>query len=527
MGVCWRSSKRGYPKIGSLHFKIMSNNNSKKIVRNSIILYIRLFFVLIANLYISRVVLHSLGIYDFGIYNAVGGFVSLFTVLSSSMSAACSRFLTIELGKGDFKNLKRTFSTSIVIHICLSIIIVLILEPVGFSFINNHMNLTDERLNAANIVFQCSLFTFIMNVISVPYNASIISHENMDAYAMISIIETSLKIIIAYIIGIMNVDRLILYAILLAATSLFIRCLYGLYCVSKYSECKFRWQIDKEIVKEMTKFASWNFIGSLSGVSKDQGINVLLNIFFGVLVNSAYGLASQVKYAVTNFSNGLLSALNPQIIKSYSQKNYEYMMDLIYKGCKFSYFLMLIISIPLLLNTNYILSLWLGKVPEHTVSFVQLFIIYILIESYSGPLITGMLATGKIRNYQLIVGGLQCLTLPISWLFLKIGYNAESTFIISIIISIIVLSSRLIMLKKLIPISITQFINKVIIPTIAISTLTGGISIFLSKAPLCTGDFDKLIITTLVSILTSCLFIFLIGTTQSEKKFIINRINLK
>lgn len=506
---------------------IMNQKNEKrKIIRNSLILYVRLFLVLIGNLYISRVVLNALGVSDFGIYNAIGGFVILFTVLSNSMSASCNRFLAVELGAKDLAKLKKTFNTSVIVHYLLAIVILLIVEPIGIWFVNNHMVFSIERIHAANVVLQCSIITFILNIISVPYNASIISHEDMDAYAFISITEVSLKVITAFIISHVEIDRLALYAILLMIIAIVIRIVYSLYCIYKYTECKLALAFDRGVLKNMLSFAGWNFIGSVSGISKDQGINVLLNLYFGVLVNSAYGLASQIRSAVMNFSSGLMSAINPQIIKSYSRKDYSYMLELIFKGSKYSFFLMLVIAVPFLMNTEYILYLWLKNIPKYTTVFVELFIVSILIESYSFPLITAMLATGNIRNYQLVVGGLQCAVLPLSWLLLKMGYSPESIFVLSIVMTIIVMLARIYMLKSIIPFSPLLFGKEVIAPTMFVGCLSVIASFFLAKI-ICFSPDWHFIILFISSFVVTSMFILSIGMTNSERNSILSKLNIK
>ena len=384
------------------------------------------------SLYTSRVVLNALGVEDFGIYNVVGGVVAMFTVLSGSLSAAISRFITYELGKGNQENLNKIFSSAITIQLGLAGIIILLAETVGIWFLNVKMNIPEIRMEAANWVFQFSILTFAINLISVPYNASIIAHEKMSAFAYISILEAIGKLAIAYLIVVSPMDKLIFYAILMCIVALIVRFTYGNYCKRHFSECTYHFIWDKQLLKQMFGFAGWNFIGASSAVLRDQGGNVVINLFCGPTVNAARGIAFQVNTAVNQFVTNFMTALNPQITKSYAAGNKEYMMTLIFQGARLSFYMLLLLSLPILINTHYILGLWLKLVPDHAVLFVQLVLIFAMSESISQPLITAMLATGKIRNYQIIVGGLQMMNLPISYLLLRLGFFPEIVIIVAI-----------------------------------------------------------------------------------------------
>ena len=381
-----------------------TTENNKRIAKNTLLLYFRMLFLMAVSLYTSRVVLNALGVEDFGIYNVVGGVVAMFTVLSGSLSAAISRFITYELGKGNQENLNKIFSSAVTIQLGLAGIIILLVETIGIWFLNVKMNISEVRMEAANWVFQFSILTFAINLVSVPYNASIIAHEKMSAFAYISILEAVGKLTIAYLIGISPIDKLIFYAILMCAVALIVCFTYGNYCKRHFSECTYRFIWDKQLLKQMFGFAGWNFIGTASAVLRDQGGNVVINLFCGPTVNAARGVAFQVNNAVNQFVANFMTALNPQITKSYASGDKEYMMTLIFQGARLSFYMLLLLSLPILVNTHYILELWLKIVPEHTVLFVQLVLIFTMSESISQPLITAMLATGKIRNYQIVVG---------------------------------------------------------------------------------------------------------------------------
>ena len=412
-----------------------SSSNNKRIAKNTLLLYIRMLFLMVVSLYTSRVVLNALGVEDFGIYNVVGGVVAMFSMLSGSLSAAITRFITYELGTGNRENLKKIFSSAVTIQIGLAVVIILLAEAVGVWFLNVKMNIPEERIVAANWVFQFSILTFSINLISVPYNASIIAHERMSAFAYISILEALGKLVIAFLITVSPMDRLIFYALLMCAVALLVRLVYGYYCKKHFEECTYHFLWDKELLKRMFGFAGWNFIGASSAVLRDQGGNVVINLFCGPVVNAARGIASQVNTAVHGFVSNFMTALNPQITKSYASGNRDYMMTLIFQGARLSFYMLLVLSLPIFVNTYYILTLWLKIVPEHTASFVQLILLFGLSESISNPLITAMLATGKIRNYQLVVGGLQLMNLPVSYILLRIGLFPEIVIVVAIILS--------------------------------------------------------------------------------------------
>lgn len=426
-----------------------TTENNKRIARNTLLLYFRMLFLMIISLYTSRIVLNALGVEDFGIYNVAGGVVAMFSILSGSLSAAISRFITYELGKNNVLKLKTIFSSAITIQIGLGIVIAFFAETIGIWFLNTQMNIPIERMTAANWVLQFSIITFIINLISVPYNAVIIAHEKMSAFAYISIFEAIGKLLIAYLITISPIDKLIFYAILMCGVAIAIRLLYGYYCKRHFDECRFHFIWNKQIFQQIFSFAGWNFIGASSAVLRDHGGNIIINLFCGPTVNAARGIAFQVNNAIQGFVSNFMTALNPQITKSYAAKNYTYMMTLIFQGARLSFYMLLLLSLPIIINTHYLLTLWLNTVPEHTVLFVRLVLIFAMSESISGPLITAMLATGNIRNYQIIVGGLQMLNLPTSYILLSLGAIPETVLIVAVLISQCCLMARLYMLKKM------------------------------------------------------------------------------
>lgn len=503
----------------------MTKNSSmnKRIAQNTLLLYIRMLFLMVVSLYTSRVVLNTLGIEDFGIYNVVGGIVAMFNVLSGSLSAAISRFITYELGKGNQNNLNKIFSSAVTIQLGLSGIIILLAETLGIWFLNVKMNIPETRMEAANWVFQFSILTFVISLISVPYNASIIAHEKMSAFAYISILEAIGKLSIAYLIVISPIDKLIFYAILMCGVALIIRFTYRNYCKRHFSECTYHFVWDRQLLKQMFGFAGWNFIGASSAVLRDQGGNIVINLFCGPTVNAARGIAFQVNNAVNQFVVNFMTALNPQITKSYASGDKKYMMTLIFQGARLSFYMLFLLSLPILLNTHYILEAWLKTIPEHVVLFVQLVLTFALSESISQPLITAMLATGKIRNYQIIVGGLQMMNLPISYLFLRLGFFPESVIIVAICISQCCLVARLILLRGMIGISIRNYLQKVYLNIITVS-IAAFILPFISTQYM-EKSFISFIVISLIAVICTIISIYFIGCNHQERLFILQKLN--
>lgn len=498
----------------------MSNTteNNKRIAKNTLLLYFRMLFLMAVSLYTSRVVLNALGVEDFGIYNVVGGVVAMFSVLSGSLSSAISRFITYELGKGNQENLNKIFSTAVTTQLGLAGIIILLAETIGIWFLNVKMNIPEVRMEAANWVFQFSILTFAINLISVPYNASIIAHEKMSAFAYISILEVVGKLTIAYLITITPIDKLIFYAILMCLVALIVRFTYGNYCKRYFSECTYHFIWDKQLLKSMFSFAGWNFIGASSAVLRDQGGNVVINLFCGPTVNTARGIAFQVNNAVNQFVVNFMTALNPQITKSYAAGDKGYMMTLIFQGARLSFYILLLLSLPILVNTHYILALWLKIVPEHAVLFVQLIFIFALSESISQPLITAMLATGKIRNYHIIVGGLQMMNLPISYILLRLGYFPEIVIVIAICISQCCLAARLILLRGMIGLSITKYLKNVYLNIIVVSII--AVILPLISAYYIKESFISFILISLIAVICTLSSIYFLGCNNQEREFI-------
>lgn len=495
------------------------SSNNKRIAKNTLLLYFRMLLTMLVSLYTSRVVLKELGVDDYGIYNVVGGVVAMFNVISGALSSAIGRFITFELGKDNKEKLRRVFSSSVTIQIFIALIIVLLAESIGLWFMNHKMIIPIDRLNAAHWVYQFSIITFTINLISVPYNATIIAHEKMSAFAYISIIEVISKLGIAFCIVISPIDKLTFYGLMLMIVAIIVRMIYTYYCKRNFEECsEYTFTIDKELFKEMFSFAGWNFIGSSSAVLRDQGGNIIINMFYGPEVNAARGLAMQVSTAIQGFVTNFMTALNPQITKSYASGQYEYMMTLIFQGARLSFYILLLLSLPVIFNTHYLLSVWLEKVPEYTTIFVQLVLIFALSESLAAPLVTAMLATGNIRNYQLVVGGLQLLNLPVSYILLKMGYAPEIIFIVAIFVSICCEMARLYMLRKMIDLPVRSFFSKVYFNVIGVSVFASVIPyLFVTNTEI---SFKSFLICSLLCIICTLISIYVIGCNKDDRLLI-------
>lgn len=495
--------------------------SNKRIVKNTLLLYFRMLFMMAISLYTSRVILNALGVVDYGIYNVVGGVVAMFSMISGSLSAAITRFITYELGYGKQEDLKKIFSTAVTIQTGLAILVIILAEVIGVWFLNMKMNIPATRMIAANWVFQFSILTFVINLVSVPYNACIIAHERMSAFAYISILEAVGKLLIAFLIIISPIDRLIFYAIMMFLVALIVRFTYGTYSKKHFEECQYSFILDKILLKRMCNFAGWNFIGASAEVLRDQGSNIIINIFCGPVVNAARGIAFQVNAAVNGFVTNFMTALNPQIIKSYASGDKNYMMTLVFQGARLSFYLLLFLSLPILINTHFLLELWLKIVPEHAVPFVQLVLVFSMCESISKSLMTAMLATGKIRNYQIIVGSINMLNLPISYMLLRMGMLPESVFFVAILLSLFCLAARIILLQRMVGLSSKAFLNKVCINVTIVTILSAIPPIWL--ASFLEESLTSFLYLTFVSLISTGITIYFVGCNKEERKFVLDK----
>lgn len=501
--------------------------NNRRIAKNTLFLYLRLIVTLLVNLYTSRIVLDALGIENYGIYNVVGGFVIMFSMITGTLSAAITRFLTFELGKRDLAKLKKVFSTSVLIQFFLAIIVFIIAECIGLWYLHYKMVMPTERVPAAIWCFHFSLITFCVGLISVPYNAAIIAHEKMSAFAYISIVDACGKLFIAYIILISSFDKLIFYGLFIALLSIVIRLIYGLYCRRNFAECSIKLVFDKNLLKQMFGFAGWNLIGSAAGVLRDQGGIVLVNAFFGPTMNAAQALAIKVSNVVTGFSSNFLAAVNPQITKSYAGGDQEYTFELVFQSARLAFYMVLFLSLPLIFNADFLLSIWLKQVPEGTILFVRLVLVMAMVEVLSYPLVTLMLATGNIRNYQIVVGGLQLLNIPISYLLFTQGCIPQTVLIVAIVVGQLCLFARLIMLKKCVGLNVAKYLKNVYLNILAVSVISVILPFFALKLCAEIDDLVRFLVVSFVSILSVCISCLFVGCSEKERKMFFSKIKKK
>lgn len=497
-----------------------TSQNNKRIAKNTLLLYFRMLLLMVVTLYTSRVVLDKLGITDYGIYNVVGGIVSMLGFLTGAMGNAVQRYLSFEIGRGDKKRVNHIFNVALLAHVVIAIIVLIIMEVAGVWYLNTHMNIPINRLDAANWVLQCSIFTTTFTIMQAPYNAIIIAKEQMGIYAYISILEVVLKLVVVYILVIGHFDRLKLYSFLIMVVTIGVLMIYRIYCTKKYDEAKFRFVKDIRTLKEMTSFAGWNMLGELAWVFTGQGVNIILNLFFGPAVNAARGLSDQVNGAVSRFVSNFQTAVNPQLVKNYAADQLDDMKRLLYRGIRFSYYLLFIISMPLILNMDFILHIWLKDVPEYSTGFCQLILLCNLVSSLSNLLAQVARAYGKIRKYQIYVSAFLFFNFPLSYIILKVGASPLSTVVINICIQAVLLFVRLYLIKPMIKLSIMDFINKVLIPIIKITVISAIIPC-LCSFNLQTG-WTNFIIISVCSLVCSATCILTLGVDTNERMYISN-----
>lgn len=496
--------------------------NNKRLIRNTLLLYGRMLLTVGISFYSTRLILANLGIDNYGIYNVIGGFVSMFYMITSTMTQAVGRFLTFELGTGNDQKLQQTFSTSVNILLLLSLIVVLFAETVGLWFINYKLNIFPDRMVAANWIYQFSVLSFIFEMISVPYSASVISHERMGAFALVTIIKVILTLGIAFLLSVSPIDKLIFYGILVLLVSISIQLMYWIYCKRNFKECRYSLHIDKNIFKSMFDFAGWNFLTTCSAMLCSQGLNIVFNIYWGPVINAAKGIASQVNGTVGAFSNNFTTALNPQITKSYAAKEIEYTKILVCKGSKFSYILFFFAALPCIWETDFLLSKWLKEVPQYAGVFVQL----VLLNSLTEVLINSSLiinrASGKIKKYQILVSITQLLIFVGSYIVLLFTKSPIWAMSVTNIFYILIFVPRLIMNKPYIGITFRYYFDNVLKGIIIMSLL----SAIISYIPLyCMNEgWLRLLIVLIISTTSITFFSYLFILTKGEKAQIANSI---
>jgi len=494
----------------------VASENNKRIAKNTMFLYFRQILILFVSLYTVRVVLDVLGVEDYGIYSVVAGIVSFFSFLSGTMASATQRFFSFALGKNDTEKLKKTFSVNLLIYGGIAIIALLLLETVGLWFVNEHLQVPPNRFEAAKWVYHFSVLMFIATIFSTPFMSIIIAHEDMKIYAYVSIVEVVMKLGVVFLLLYVPFDKLELYGVLTFAVSVIITILYAIICMRKYLECQFRiFYWDKLLLKEIVGFTGWTLFGQLSSVGRNQAVTILLNQFFNPVVVAARAIAVNITNNITVFANNFNTGLYPPIIKYYASGQKEEMFKLIFNGSKITFFLMWVFALPLLLEMDIVLKLWLKNPPEYTVLFTRLALIEVLIISLSLPLATAARAPGKMKTYELSLGTIQIAIFIASWIILKMGAEAYSVFLIAILANIIMFFARLLIVKQLIEIDVKLFILKVVFPIFIIIILsfvpTYCIFLFLPKGILFS------IITVILSVIICSLTMYFVGIDKKMR----------
>ncbi len=498
------------------------SEGSRRIAKNTLLLYFRMLLLILIGLFTSRVVLDALGVEDYGVYNAVGGAVALFTFISASISSAISRFITVELGRGDGVRLRRVFCTGVLIQLALSLIVILLAETVGIWFLREKMVIPPGRESAAFTVLQCSLGVLVVNMLSVPYNATIIAHERMSAFALISVLEAVLKLSVALLLYVSVFDKLETYAFLTLAVSLVVRGAYSLYCRRHFAESSGPLVYDAALAREMSGFAGWSFFGTGAYVFNTQGISLVMNIFFGVALNAARGIAFQVEGIVRQFVSGFLTALNPQITKSWASGDREYCFELVRKGAKYAYLVIFAFFVPFLFESDTLLGLWLVEVPPFAADFVRLALLGLMIDLTGNSLLTLTLATGRVRNYYLITGLVSYLCLPLVYLAFRLGAPPQWAYIGFIIIYFAVLLIRLLLVRRLTLFPPGKFLRAVVLPLAEVSLCSVAIPLVLYL--LLPQGLLRLILICAAGWLSMGLSVFVFALTPGERSFVTRKL---
>lgn len=472
-------------------------------------------FVMAVTFYTSRVILETLGVEDFGIYNVVGGFAIMFVFFRSSLANVTQRCLNIALGQNDKLEAKLVFSQHQTLYIIIACLILVVAESFGLWLVQNILVIPEDRKIAAIWVFQFTVISFILTLLSVVYESAIIAHEDMKVYSYLGVFEGVAKLIVAFAISMTSFDKLIVYAILLAIVAIGIILFYRYWCRRHYEECLFSIQWDKERIKEAFELISWNTIGTAVYAINSQGINILLNLYFGPAVNAARGIAYQIDHAINNFGMNFYTSVRPQLTKSYASGDFDYMFSLFYKTSRYSVYLMWILCLPLLFSIDMILSLWLTIIPEHTSTFTKLVLIYSIINIMNTPIWSLALSIGKLKYYILIGSAVFLMTFPISWFYLHLGYAPESVFFVNIIIRSLYIVVVLFIIKKYIDLSIIRYWSEVLKPSMVVIIASGFIcGCFSSVIP---NTFCGRALVIVFSVLTVLICIITLGLQKEER----------
>ena len=504
----------------------MPTNNSNTIAKNTVFLTLQTLFVLFVSLYTSRVILKALGVNDFGIYNVVGGFVSMFAFLNTSMINGIQRFYNYELGKNGEEGLTRVYNTALSIQAILAIIILILTETVGLWYINNIMVIPPERLVAARWIFQFSIISLFFVIMQVPYSSAVVAHEHMGFYAIINVLDTVLKLVIAIAIPFFPADKLIVYGFLILLISIINWLLFYSYAKVRYKEIKIRKGFNSSQFMEMLSFSGWNLFGSFSGVMKEQGINMILNLFFGPVVNAARGIAYQVNGAMMGFVANINTASRPQLTQSYASGYLERSINLMYSMSKIAVVALALFAVPVIYEVDYILRIWLDTdIPQHTNTFVQLVVINSIVLCLNPPVSFLVHATGKMRKYQVVTSLFSLLVFPVSYIMLQQGAEPEYVFVLMIVFTLIGQWMCVHILKQLIDISAKDYVGHVVLPLVLFLFLIPILPII--PRLLLEESFLRLVVVCAFSVISTCAIGYFLVLNQSEKASILLFLKIK
>lgn len=499
---------------------INHQESNKRLVKNTLTLYLRMILTVGISLYTSRVIIDNLGISDFGLYNVIGGFIAMFYMVTSSMSSATSRFITFELGINNIERQKTIFCTSMNLQIFVSLFVILIGETIGLWFINEKMVFEPERLFAANIVYQLALISFVIELLGVPFNSTIIAHEKIKCFAYITIVNIILKLFVAWALAVSPFDRVVFYALCMMIISSITQLLYFIYCKRNFEECEYKISFDKTISKQMFSFGGWSFLSSITMMLRGQGLNILINIFNGTIANAAYGVGRQIDATVKSFSNNFITALNPQITKSYALGDKEHTKNLVYKGTKYSFLLLYEISLPVIVETNKFLDIWLVEVPKYSVEFVRITLIFQLFKVLTVPIQTLNNATGHIKSFQILKSITEFLVLPTCYILLRIGIEPYITMLVTVGSEIIMIYPKIWICRKYGQIKIKEYHKEVFGKIFYVILFTSLLCTLITD--IMDQTIYRLIIVTFISVVSVFLFTYLFALNKPERQTMIS-----
>lgn len=501
----------------------MSDNS--RIAKNTVFMYIRMAITMLVGLYTSRVVLRVLGVEDYGLYNVIGGIIALFTVLNAALINTTSRFITVSLAKGDEKDTRQIFNMAFLMHLMVGLLIVILGETIGLWYLHNKLVIPEGREVAAAWLYQFTIVSAFLSTLIVPYNATIVAHEKINVYAVIQIIDAFLKLAIVIVLQFVAFDKLIFYAFLMLMVTVFDIVVSFIYCHRFFAEVKFLLYWSWKTFKEILKFIGWALVGNFSNMFYTQGINLMLNAFCGPAVNAARGIAVQVQGIVAQMANNIQTAINPQIIKTYSTNDIDRMHMLICASSRVCYYMLLLIALPIMLETNQILQLWLGQVPEHTVSFIRLTLIASLLDAFINPMFTANLASGKLNLYYIPISIVSFGFMFITYFAIKTTKIPEIVFVCYLAMIVLGVIVRIYVMKKQVNLKPQVYIRQAILPAFLVTLMSAILPVAIHI--LIHGDVIRLLLTIFISVISVLSVAFSVGITKSERQLAVQFVKSK